>query len=519
MRKFFDWLDKIAETNRENRFALWLERASFVFLILMVLSAPHSIAATQTAWLLGMFLWVVRLFVKPRPRLVRTPLDAALWAFFGWSVITSIFSYAPDISFDRLRNVSLFLIFYYVINLVRNKSAARFIIFALVFSTMVNVVWMPVERIIGRGFEIHGVAAESPLAKATLKDGDAVLEANGGKIRTPEQLISQIEQSETTKVKFYRPDAYYVVDVQRANLLGGTSASDKLGFREWERGRRWRAAGFYGHYTTYADVLQLIGSLVFGLFIAGIGRRKESGWGSKLPFSFSPLLLFSVAAIALALVLTVTRGPQLAFLISAFTIVLLNGNRKIILALTALALPLVVGGLIYVQQNRQAELGESNNYRQVVWREGFDLWTQNTRHFTLGVGMDSMERYRKEWRLYDNGRLPPSHFHSTPLQLVVERGLPALLLWLWILWAYGRTLWRGIKIPDSGFQISDAETGNSELQVANRKFDKGVLLGCFGSMVGFFVSGIVHYNLGDAEVAMVFFLLMGLSVVIAEKSK
>ena len=37
-------------------------------------------------------------------------------------------------------------------------------------------------------------------------------------------------------------------------------------------------------------------------------------------------------------------------------------------------------------------------------------------------------------------------------------------------------------------------------------------------MIGFFAGGAVHYNLGDAEVEMVFFMLMGLSVYLAVKS-
>src|SRR6185295_17222149 len=110
----------------------------------MVVSAPHSIAATQIAWLTGMFLWVIRLFIKPRPRLFRTPLDIALWAFFGWSVITSIFSYNPAVSLDRLRGTALFLIFYFVIYNLKNLRAVRFLACALVFSCMVNVVWVPV---------------------------------------------------------------------------------------------------------------------------------------------------------------------------------------------------------------------------------------------------------------------------------------------------------------------------------------------------------------------------------------
>ena len=56
---------------------------------------------------------------------------------------------------------------------------------------------------------------------------------------------------------------------------------------------------------------------------------------------------------------------------------------------------------------------------------------------------------KTEWNLYDNQGQPMGHFHSTPLQLLVERGLPALLLWLWVLWIYGRTLRRGFGIRDS----------------------------------------------------------------------
>ncbi len=136
--------------------------------------------------------------------------------------------------------------------------------------------------------------------------------------------------------------------------------------------------------------------------------------------------------------------------------------------------------------------------------------------------MDSIKRYAGEWRLFDDGKLPMGHFHSTPIQLVVERGFPALLFWLWILFIYARTLIRGItnyklqitnaESENSKFKIQNSENENSALSTQHSALAKGILLGCFGGLVGFLSSGIVHYNLGDAEVAMVFFLLMGLGV-------
>ena len=130
--------------------------------------------------------------------------------------------------------------------------------------------------------------------------------------------------------------------------------------------------------------------------------------------------------------------------------------------------------------------------------------------------MDSIKRYAGEWRLFDDSKLPMGHFHSTPLQLVVERGFPALLLWLWILFIYARTLIRGIT--NYKLQITNSEE-NSAFSIQHSALAKGILLGCFGGLVGFFTSGIVHYNLGDAEVVMVFFLLMGIGTKLTQQNE
>ena len=70
---------------------------------------------------------VVRLLFKPRPAFKLTALHYALLAFFLWSVVSSIFSYAPGISLDKLRGVSLFLIFYFVYHNLKTARAARFL--------------------------------------------------------------------------------------------------------------------------------------------------------------------------------------------------------------------------------------------------------------------------------------------------------------------------------------------------------------------------------------------------------
>ena len=530
MRNFLVKLDDLAAIEIENNFIRWMERAAFVFMILMFVCAPHSIAATQSAWLTGMFIWVVRMFFKPRPPLVRTPLDIALWVFFAWSIITSIFSYDPLTSLDKLRNVALFLIFYYVINVVKTKRAVIFLTFAIITSTMVSVVWTPVERIIGRGVEIVGASKESPLSKALLINGDTLLKANDWKIKTPDDLIAEMQKNEATELFVYRPDYYFKVTVKRADLLGGVNALERLGVSDWKRSRNWRSAGFYGHYTTFAEVLQLVALLTFGLFIAALGRKSRPNAGTRgrgdteeknhfdyqnpaSPRSRVPasLLAVSLTGMSFALLLTVTRASQLAFLISAAVIILLVGNRKMILTAAVIILPIALIGLFFLQQSRQVGFFDLNDNsikdRLTFYRKGFDLWTRDARNLTLGVGMDSTKRYINEWNLFDNDGKPMGHFHSTPLQLLVERGTPGLLLWLWVLWIYGRTL---LKVQSREKEIRQE---NGFTLVTDWR-TRGILLGCFGGLVGFFTSGMVHFNLGDAEVAMVFFMLMGLSICI-----
>ena len=204
--------------------------------------------------------------------------------------------------------------------------------------------------------------------------------------------------------------------------------------------------------------------------------------------------------------LTVTRASWLAFLLSAFVIVTLGASRRTVLILVACALPLVFAGLFVLQQKRNVGFfdpkDDSIRWRETVQREGFQLLLSRPRHLLVGVGMDSIKHYWRQWGLFDNGRLPIGHMHSTPLQLALERGVPALLMWLTLLFIYARMLWRLVRSRKVEGWI-----------------ERGIALGALGGTVGFFASGVVHYNLGDSEVAMVFYFIMGLSLLVERESR
>ena len=96
--------------------------------------------------------------------------------------------------------------------------------------------------------------------------------------------------------------------------------------------------------------------------------------------------------------------------------------------------------------------------------------------------------------MFDNGKLPIGHMHSTPLALAFERGIPTLIVWIIWMFLYLQMLWRGVRFTASPW------------------LDRGIMLGCLGGTIGFLAGGLVHYNWGDSEVAMIFYLLMGICI-------
>src|SRR6185369_5228151 len=263
-----------------------------------------------------------------------------------------------------------------------------------------------------------------------------------------------------------------------------------LGISGWSRGRDWRATGFYNHWVTYAEVLQLIASLALGILLAL--KQKRSLMGA--------LLVLAVAGLVFALAMTVTRASWIGFAISALAMLLLTSSRRTILIVGACAIPLVLAGVVLLQQRRSIGFfdkgDQSTSWRETVWREGFQLLISKPRHLIFGVGMDSIKGRWREWGLFDNGRQPIGHMHSNLLQIALERGVPALIVWLILLGVYVRMLWR------------------IQRRAAIEDMARGVAIGAFGGTIGFFASGLVHYNWGDSEVVTVFYFIMGLCLVV-----
>ncbi|HXC72765.1 MAG TPA: O-antigen ligase family protein [Pyrinomonadaceae bacterium] len=474
-----------------------ISNAIIACVFLIAVFAPHSIAATQTAWLLGMVLWVARFAFDPRPVLHRSPVDYALLGFFVLSGISGIFSYNPIMSVGKMRAASLFTVVYLTSQNVNSLRLVRLLAFTLIGSCMINVFFTAGQFAIGKGVKVQGVSPESPLAKAVFRtrtvnqptaiaNGDTIWQVDGHDVGSPEEIAAALASgSPFAKVRIYRVEWMPELEVPRGQLLPGSTVLQQLGINDWSRGRDWRATGFFNHWVTYAEVLQLIASLALGLFLAV--REKKS------------LLIVAVIGLVFALGMTVTRASWIGFAISVVVMLSLTVTRRTLLIVAACALPLILVSVVVLQQKRGIGFfdrrDQSTSWREMVWREGFELLVSKPRHLLVGVGMDSIKGHWREWGLFDNGRQPIGHMHSNLLQIALERGVPALVAWLVLIGLYVRMLWKIVRRETDGFS-------------------RGLALGALGGTIGFFASGLVHYNWGDSEVVTIFYFIMGLCLVV-----
>ncbi len=235
---------------------------------------------------------------------------------------------------------------------------------------------------------------------------------------------------------------------------------------------------------------RLLAQLALGLALANFKNHRF-----KLRAKLATVA-FALLAVGVALTAMRTVLVALAIGVAAISLRAL-GNRARVLSLAALCLLLAFGAFVVYQTRAQRALSlgdDSASMRVQVAKVGL---SRLMLHPVFGHGMDAMHVHWQEWGFPGTDML---HLHSTPLQLAFDRGLPALGFWLWIMWLFWRTTARGEQT------LRDSSDTNRY----------GILLGATGAVAGFFASSLVNYNFGDGEVALVFWWLLGIVVVVTQ---
>jgi len=464
------------------------------FLLLYAVLAPHSIAGAQGSALVLALLWGLERWLAAGDTSLLAPASrrqeaAQRWwplAFF-WALCTvsALMSYEPRWSLDGLRSVAFMATCGIVAFWVQSRAQAWCLAWTLLLSAQVGWLYTGYQLLVGNGVRLVELSPDSPL-HPYFQPGDVVLRVDGEVVRTPEDITRLVLQkplpsSQPVSVTGRRVEIPLTAQLDRAALqtrlvLLGSAG---LGIRASAPARDFRASGFFSHYVTYAEVLQILVSLALGMAWCTVGRQRRWLWGLAL-------------GLMLALGLTLSRGPTGGLIVSVGVMLYLLWREGTV-STPRVVIGLVIAGILlssalaYAYAMRHMSVVDAREgslfWRLVVWQEGIGLVAK---HPWFGIGRYSDKLHAAEWGLYAHGDLPPGHFHNTYLQVAVWYGLPALAAYLWLLLTYVGQLLR-------------------------RRRD-GIALGALGALTGFAASGIAHFNLGDGEVAMVLWFVIGIAL-------
>lgn len=465
------------------------DRLTILWLLVFAAALPHSIAVSQIGAGLAALTWLVGLAVQ-RKRPKPTALDLPILVFILASALAALFSLEPAVSIHKLRSTALVLIVPLTAGVLNTRRQALLVVLVLLGSASVSagpVVW---KKILGRGVEVLAVTPGSPFERAVVLPRDVIVSCDGENINSPDQLervLATHHPSTPLSCQGYRTGAFLYEFRVPADEVPETSSPEQWGYQAGT-GRTIRARGTFSHFVTYAEVMLQLAALALGLWLACPSKRSRKGLALAL------LGLLLVAAMAS----TFTRASAAALLMAVLAMVWIRAGWRVRVALPLLAVLVLLGLNALLMRWRGVGFYSSADlsiqYRQMMWEDGLRLIGE---YPVLGVGMDTVLTRWQDLglRAYEKFRLH-SHFHSTPIQLAVERGLVGLGTWLLLMGVYVVLLLRLV----------------TRTRGADDWWSHGLALGILGSTTGFLTSSLVHYNFGDSEVGMVFWLLTGVAV-------
>lgn len=474
----------------ETGAARWANRALLFSLALFALTVQHSIAAAQISLGLGMISWIVRDLVSRRFHFARAPIDRPLLCFAALTVASAVFSIEPSESLPKLRSLFLFIVVYIIATNLHPRGV-RFFAALLIISGLAGVGYSLMEKVWGRGMIVTAIEAASPLAASQLQPGDVIWMIARRRVASLEdatQVIRRHRAGETLGIEAIHAGDPLPVDLVVTEEL--KARPNPLGLSVDGRSRRFRVSGFTRHFVTYAEQMQILALLLFGSLLVGLRSQRQP---RRRLWLLVCIILF--ALFSLTLILTASRAIIISCLFALTTVSSIAGGRRAMLA--ALVAAIAIGGVTFYTLRSSRTLNamsfsdDSSERRIGYMRAGLRVIPQ---HPLLGVGMDAHKRHWTEWGFPGDY---VTHTHSTPIQIAMDRGLPALGCYVWLMAAMFALTWRGYKWAR---QTGDEASG-------------GLMLGAFAALIGFSASSLVNYNFGDSETLMVLLFVIGLMVV------
>ncbi len=248
-----------------------------------------------------------------------------------------------------------------------------------------------------------------------------------------------------------------------------------------------RITGFMSHWMTFSGQLMIVLVLIAAFLFFSPAASKRLRWFA---------LLCAVPSAA-AVLLGLTRSIWLACGVAGLYL-LACWRRRLLWAVPVL---LVLGFWLAPGAVRSRVVSvfkpqtiDSNQHRIVCWRTG---WEMVKAHPWFGVGPEQVGVQFDRYVPSDISRPLPDgwygHLHSIYVHYAAERGIPTMLMLVWLL----------VKILFDFFSaVRRLPPGPSE--------EKFLLHGAIAVVLAVMAAGFFELNLGDSEVLAMFLVVVGL---------
>lgn len=252
-----------------------------------------------------------------------------------------------------------------------------------------------------------------------------------------------------------------------------------------------RITGFMSHWMTFGAEEMIVLLLVAAyLFFSRERRWKRAAWLCAVILVCSMVLGFTRSIFLLGFPI------GLLYLLWFWKKWLVAAVPAVVLAAIFLA-PHALRERVTSVVEPRAEV-DSNRHRAILRETGERIIRA---HPWLGIGPEQVKYQSDQWIPKSDYPLPSGdyeHLHNVYLQYAAERGLPALLIFLWLigkcLWDFARALRQKLS-PDARF----------------------ILHGSIAAILALLAEGFAEYNLGDSEVLTMFLAVVAFGYIAAQR--
>jgi O-antigen ligase len=256
-----------------------------------------------------------------------------------------------------------------------------------------------------------------------------------------------------------------------------------------------RITGFMSHWYTFSDV-EMLALIMLGAFIFFSAAARKYLW----------LWLLLAFFMAFGVLLADTRAVWIGTFIAALYLTFFWKRWVTILVPVAVAALLLFGPHMFRERAESIVhpgRDDSNQFRVILARTGVRMIEA---HPWFGLGPEMPRAEFMDYLPADVPRPLPSgsymHLHNLYLEYAAERGIPVLLVMIFML---GQILW------DYGKALRTLPAGLGDLRF--------LLHGGIAVVLAILVEGFADVNLGDSEVLTMFLVVVALGYVAIDVSK